>query len=1179
MSESAEQSQLSETGHQQVCPGENDKICPRAVPFADIQTCEHDQILERRSRLGVNVVDSAAGHQHEHSYLGLAISGGGIRSATFSLGIIQKLAEFGILKHIDYLSTVSGGGYIGSWLCSWIRRRQAGERPSGKVVTDADLTNSAKEFEKVCAKLSRKQPEAHEITFLRQYSNYLTPRVSVFNADTWLVGAIWFRNTLLNLAILVAAFGSAVLVARLLGLGTPKLFRNSDVPFGSALAICAGLLLPMVALIGWNLWWISTIALEESRSQADRKKEQSNRGVLWFCLFPLLSAFFYSFWLYRACGVFIDRSLWDGVWPNFAVLFFAYLILQLCGRVWECHIQNDKERFKGEAVPWHSYLVAFSILLIGPAGAAFVTAALLRAVAFIFYARAGQSDESWFVLAFGPPLVLLAFTVGVIVHMGLMGRDLPEASREWLSRLRAWLMIFSFFWIIVFGVSIYGPWLMLLIGSTNTPAMTGLGSGWILTTAGGLFAGKSAKTSAKKGDAAGSKGSSSWAEILATLGPYLFMAGFSIAVALGVHAIVGHGLPQDQKKPEATTSAGKTEKYNLQVKDDKIQITREPAGKDPAELWNRYWLQVSNAELCVKDKETRWFLSGLIPLLILLLGAGVLLAWRVDINNFSMHNFYKSRLVRCYLGASRLGRRHPNPFTGFDDYDDSPLDLFITKERYIGPYPILNAALNVTSGGKLQYQERQAQSYVFTPYYTGFSSDTVVDRMRLFASREKLESPRFAYRPTRLTGGRVGVGMAMATSGAAVNPNMGYHSSTAVSFLLTVFNVRLGWWLGNTLWRGFQDPGPRFGWIYMFRELLGLASADSRYVNLSDGGHFENMGIYELVRRKCRYIICCDGEQDSGPTFGGIGNAIRKCRTDFGVEIDLPLERLRKKDGLSRVHCAVGEITYPKCECKECEGKKSEGKECECRESECKKRECKEGEGWDCDCKECKCKSCERLKCDCKKCERKKCARKGYIVYLKTSLTGDESTDIRNYSSDHPDFPQQTTADQWFDESQFESYRKLGYHVAEKAFSSADCRDLEAGKRKAYFDALYQVWYPPSKAVDKTSPAHGEMYARIMESIRGDKTLEHLDPALFQGYDFPEWDHDSGHICNSLIQLMQRVFYDLGLEDKAAREHPFVEGWLNIFRYWVRQPAFEKAWKVVKNSYPDRFRAFYESLV
>src|SRR6266487_638131 len=88
------------------------------VPFKTVIRTEKIEIDARRGKFGIE--------PQERDTLGLAISGGGIRSATFSLGIIQMLAEFGLLKHIDYLSTVSGGGYIGAWLYSWIRRDQAG---------------------------------------------------------------------------------------------------------------------------------------------------------------------------------------------------------------------------------------------------------------------------------------------------------------------------------------------------------------------------------------------------------------------------------------------------------------------------------------------------------------------------------------------------------------------------------------------------------------------------------------------------------------------------------------------------------------------------------------------------------------------------------------------------------------------------------------------------------------------------------------------------------------------------------------------------------------------------------------------------------------------------------------------------------------------------------------------
>jgi hypothetical protein len=143
------------------------------------------------------------------------------------------------------------------------------------------------------------------------------------------------------------------------------------------------------------------------------------------------------------------------------------------------------------------------------------------------------------------------------------------------------------------------------------------------------------------------------------------------------------------------------------------------------------------------------------------------------------------------------------------------------------------------------------------------------------------------------------------------------------------------------------------------RNCASSISSDKAYVNVSDGGHFENLGIYELVRRRCRYIVACDGEQDGGLKFEGLAGAIRKCRTDFGVGIDIDTDRIRLKNGFSQAHCVVGRIKYPHDD------------------------------------------------------------RPAYLLCLKSSLTGNEDTDVLQYRSTHPEFPHQSTADQWFDESQF----------------------------------------------------------------------------------------------------------------------------------------------------------------
>lgn len=114
----------------------------------------------------------------------------------------------------------------------------------------------------------------------------------------------------------------------------------------------------------------------------------------------------------------------------------------------------------------------------------------------------------------------------------------------------------------------------------------------------------------------------------------------------------------------------------------------------------------------------------------------------------------------------------------------------------------------------------------------------------------------------------------------------------------------------NATW---QKSGPTFGLGYLIKELLGLTNERGGFVNLSDGGHFENLGIYELVRRRCRFIVACDAEEDHDLGFGGLGNAIRKCREDFGMKIEIDVGQIRSSADtkLSKSHCVVGKIKYP----------------------------------------------------------------------------------------------------------------------------------------------------------------------------------------------------------------------------------------------------------------------------
>jgi hypothetical protein len=233
-----------------------------------------------------------------------------------------------------------------------------------------------------------------------------------------------------------------------------------------------------------------------------------------------------------------------------------------------------------------------------------------------------------------------------------------------------------------------------------------------------------------------------------------------------------------------------------------------------------------------------------------------------------------------------------------------------------------------------------------------------------------------------LTQGGVHVGTAISISGAATSPNMGYHTSPPLAFLMTLFDVRLGWWLPNSRYTNDElllskkpEGGPPCSLFYLLYELFASTTDRSKFVYLSDGGHFENLAIYELVRRRCKYIISCDADADSGMTFGDLGNAIRKCRSDFGVEItiDPTPVRLPNPDGFASVHGVAGAIRYPRLSDEEP-------------------------------------------------------SFRGQILYIKPTITPNTPRDVLAYRDSHPGFPDQTTADQWFDESQFESYRRLGLH-------------------------------------------------------------------------------------------------------------------------------------------------------
>jgi hypothetical protein len=422
----------------------------------------------------------------------------------------------------------------------------------------------------------------------------------------------------------------------------------------------------------------------------------------------------------------------------------------------------------------------------------------------------------------------------------------------------------------------------------------------------------------------------------------------------------------------------------------------------------------------------------------------------------------------------------------------------------------------------------------------------------------------------------------MAISGAAANPNSGYATTNAMAFLLTVFDARLGWWLGNPRWRkSSRRPGPGFALGSLLAELFAQTTARSKFVNLSDGGHFDNLGLYELVRRRCRYIIVGDGEQDGDLTFGSLGGAIRKCRADFGVEIAIDPRPIRLTAGRSTTHCVVGTITYPETD--------------PVRPATMTGQNGADGPG--------------AVK------EATGRAR-GWLLYLKSSLTGDEPADVIEYQSRHAGFPHQSTADQFFSESQFESYRRLGLHVFRDAFEgvlpkagdvtrwkeppaspktsvAADermCQNASPADRvpidlTEVFQRLTVKWYPRIPIPHEQAGRLNDQYSEMVKRLSGEKLSALLPAVLADSGGDPPWPGGAPPQAEGFVfmveqlGLMENVFFAFGLEHAANRANPRNRGWMKVFRQWAMNDRFYRGlWPRVKDSYNPVFQRFVDQL-
>jgi hypothetical protein len=345
------------------------------------------------------------------------------------------------------------------------------------------------------------------------------------------------------------------------------------------------------------------------------------------------------------------------------------------------------------------------------------------------------------------------------------------------------------------------------------------------------------------------------------------------------------------------------------------------------------------------------YFEGWVVLVILAIALALVAVLVLNINLTGPHRFYRDMLAAAFVKKSD------------DDADSVALEALNPSHR--APYHLINTTVNLPSSTNPALRDRKADFFLFSKYWCG--------------------SPVVGYDKTRawkMNAAKPDLATAMAVSGAAASSHMGLDAMPTLVALMTFLNVRLGFWIRRPGYNRFpQAPG----FTCLMREMTGIAMSEKRaWLNLSDGGHIENMGAYELLRRRCKYIVCVDGEADGSFTFGGFMTLKRHAQLDFGVRLEPRLDVIRPdaKTARSQAHATLCRIHYPAA---------SDGRP----------------------------------------------PATGLFLYLKLSITGNESELIRRYRTICPDFPHQSTLNQFFDEEQFEAYRELGVHVAEGLFSYA----------------------------------------------------------------------------------------------------------------------------------------------
>ncbi len=347
--------------------------------------------------------------------------------------------------------------------------------------------------------------------------------------------------------------------------------------------------------------------------------------------------------------------------------------------------------------------------------------------------------------------------------------------------------------------------------------------------------------------------------------------------------------------------------------------------------------------------------------LIMLTLAACIWLTLLNVNYGGIRSFYRNRLAECY------GKEPGDPHSA------TSVALSKLPER---PYHLINAVINAPISTNIELRGRDCDFFVFSKYQIG-------SRLTGYQATESVE----------LADRKLDLMTAVAISGAAASTNMGRRTMQKFRFLLTLFNIRLGYWFKQNppvkeskglidYLRMISEITPWPNATHLTREALGWLDECGKYVNLSDGGHIENLAVYELLRRRTRFIVCVDGGNEPDMSCFDLMRLQRYAKIDFGIELEFDLSdlTLQIEKRITPSYGTMVKIIYPSDTNQACIG---------------------------------------------------------WMLFLKLTTIGTESNSVKDYQRTHPIFPHESTADQFFDEDQFEAYRQLGEEAGSFFFNRA----------------------------------------------------------------------------------------------------------------------------------------------